>query len=81
MIEIIHVSYLTIMQQDLKLTIISSKCIHSRRFKNPLLNDEWVKEKIHKEKEILELNENEYTTQQNLKSILRGKFIFLSGYI
>lgn len=45
------------------MTIISSQFINSRRFNNPLLNDEWVKKEIQKEKEILELNENEYTTK------------------
>ena len=49
-----------------------------------LLNNEWVKKEIREEiKKILETNENEFTTIQNLwdtaKAVLRGKFIYLTG--
>ena len=51
-----------------------------------LLNNEWVKNEIREEiKKVLETNENELTTTQNLrdtaKTVLRGKFIAIQAYI
>ena len=51
-----------------------------------LLNNEWVKNEIREEIEkLLETNENELTTIQNLwdtaKSVLRGKFIAIQAYL
>jgi hypothetical protein len=51
-----------------------------------LLNDQWVIDEIkEKIKRLLEVNENENTTYQNLwdtaKAVLRGKFIPMSAYI
>ena len=51
-----------------------------------LLNNEWVKNEIREEiKTILETNENELTTTQNLwdtaKAVLRGKFIAIQAYL
>jgi hypothetical protein len=51
-----------------------------------LLNNHWVISEIKDEiKRILEVNENESTTYQNLwdtaKAVLRGKFIAMSTYM
>ena len=51
-----------------------------------LLNNEWVKNEVREEiKNILETNENELTTIQNLwdtaKAVLRGKFIAIQAYL
>jgi hypothetical protein len=51
-----------------------------------LLNDQWVKEEIREEiKTFLEVNENENTTNKNIrdtaKSVLRGKFTAMSTYV
>jgi hypothetical protein len=51
-----------------------------------LLNEQWVIEEIIQEiKKVLDFNENENTTYQNLwdiaKVLLRGKFIAMSVYI
>jgi hypothetical protein len=51
-----------------------------------LLNDQWVIDEINEEiKRLLEVNENEDTTYQNLwdtaKAVLRRKFIAMSAYI
>jgi hypothetical protein len=51
-----------------------------------LLNDQWVIDEIKEEiKKLLEVNENENTTYQNVwdtaKAVLRGKFIAMSTYI
>ena len=47
-----------------------------------LLNNEWIKKEI---KKVLETNENELTTVQNLwdtaKAVLRGKFIVIQAYL
>ena len=49
-----------------------------------LLNNEWVKNEIREViKKLLETNENELTTIQNLwdtaKAVLRGKFIVIQA--
>jgi hypothetical protein len=64
----------------------SRKNAKNWRLNNTLLNDQWVIEEIREEiKTLLELNENENTTYQNLwdipKAVLRGKFIATSAYI
>ena len=51
-----------------------------------LLNKEWVNDEIEEEIiQILETNENELTTTQNLwdtaKALLRGKFILIQAYL
>ena len=51
-----------------------------------LLNSEWIKnEGEDKSKEILETNENEHTTAQNLwdteEAVLRWKFIAIQAYL
>jgi hypothetical protein len=51
-----------------------------------LLNDQWVIDEIKGEiKRLLEVNENENMTYQNVwdtaKAVLRGKFIAMSAYI
>jgi hypothetical protein len=51
-----------------------------------LLHDQWVIDEIKEEiKRLLEVNENENVTCQNLwdtaKAVLRGKFIAMSAYI
>ena len=51
-----------------------------------LLNNEWVKNENREEvKKLLETNENELTTIQNLwdtaKAVLRGKFIVIQAYL
>jgi hypothetical protein len=50
------------------------------------IHDQWVIDEIKEEiKRLLEVNENESMTYQNLwdtaKAILRGKFIVMSAYI
>ena len=61
---------------------------HSKswRLNSMLLNNEWVKNEImEKIKQLLETNENELTTTQNLwdtaKAVLRGKFIAIQAYL
>jgi hypothetical protein len=61
---------------------------HANNWKlnNILLNDQWVIGKIKEEiKRFLEVNENENITYWNpwdiAKTVLRGKFIAMSGYI
>ena len=51
-----------------------------------LLNNEWVNNEIKEEiRTLLETNENEHTTVQNLwdtaKPVLRGKFIAKQGHL
>ena len=51
-----------------------------------ILKNEWVKNEIReKSKKILETNENELTTTQNLwdtaKAVQRGKFIAIQAYL
>ena len=49
------------------------------RLNNTLLNNQQITEEIKKEIKIIEMNDNENTTTQNLwdtiKAVLRGKFI------
>ena len=61
---------------------------HSKswRLNSMLLNNEWVKNEIREKiKQLLETNENELTTTQNLwdtaKAVLRGKFIVIQAYL
>ena len=61
---------------------------HSKswRLNSMVLNNEWVKNEIREEiKNLLETNENELTTMQNLwdtvKAVLRGKFIAIRAYL
>jgi hypothetical protein len=71
---------------------LHNKKKHSRKYannwklKNTLLNDQWVIDEIKEEtKRLLEVNENENMTYQNLwdtaKAVLRGKFTAKSTYI
>ena len=51
-----------------------------------LFKNEWVKNEIREEiKNILETNENEFTTIQNLwdtaKAVLRGNFVAIQAYL
>ena len=53
---------------------------------NTFLNSQWVTEEVKRKiKKILETNNNENTTTQNLwdaaKSVLRGKFIVIQSYL
>jgi hypothetical protein len=64
----------------------SRKSTNNWRLNNILLNDQWVIEEIREEiKSLLEFNENENITYQNLwdtaQAVLRGKFISMSTYI
>ena len=56
------------------------------RLNNTFLNNQQVTEEINREiKKILETNDNENTTTQNLwdaaKAVLRGKFIAIQSYL
>ena len=56
------------------------------RLNNTFLNNQQITEEIKREiKKILETNENENTTTQNLwdaaKAVLRGKFIAIQSYL
>ena len=56
------------------------------RLNNMFLNNQQVAEEIKREiKKLLETNDNENTTTQNLweaaKAILRGKFIAIQSYL
>jgi hypothetical protein len=62
----------------------NGKYTYTWKLNNALLNDNLVKEEIKKEiKDLLEFNENEDTSHQNLwdimKAVLRGKLIALSA--
>jgi hypothetical protein len=62
------------------------KYTNNWRLNNTLLNDQWVIEEIREEiKRLLEVNENENMTYQNLwdttKAVLRGKYKVMSAYI
>jgi hypothetical protein len=63
----------------------SKKHANNWKLNNTLLNDQWVIDAMKKEiKRLLEVNENENTTYQNLwdisKAVFRGKFIAMSAY-
>ena len=52
------------------------------RLKNTFLNNQQVSEKIKRDiKKFLETNDNENTTTQNLKEVLRGTLIALQSYL
>ena len=55
------------------------------RLNNTFLNNQQVTEEIKREKKILETNDNENTTTQNLwdaaKAVLRGKFVVVYSYL
>jgi hypothetical protein len=58
----------------------SRKYSNNCRLNNRLLNNQWVTEEIREEiKKLLEFNEKENTTYQNLwdtaKAVLKGKFV------
>ena len=51
-----------------------------------LLNNEWVRNEIREEiRNLMETNENELTTTQNLwdiaKAVMRGKFTAIQAYL
>ena len=63
----------------------TAKTIKSWRLNNTLLNSQQVTEEIKREiKKLLETNDNENTTTQNLwdavKAVLRGKLIAIQSY-
>ena len=65
---------------------ITGKSRNTWRLNKTLLNNAKVKEEISRQiLRYLELNENDYTTYQNVwnaaKTVLRGKFIALNPYI
>ena len=65
---------------------LTGKSQNTWRLNNTLLNNTEVKEEISRQiLKYLELNENEYTTYQNVwnaaKAVLRGKLIALNAYI
>jgi hypothetical protein len=62
------------------------KTTKSRKEKNSLLNDHWLREEIRKEiKDFLEFNENDSTTYpkiwDKMKAVLRENFLALSAII
>ena len=64
----------------------TQKHSNSWRLNSMLLNNKWVKNEIKEGiKKLLETNENEHTTIQNLqdtvKAVLRGKFIVIQAYL
>jgi hypothetical protein len=64
----------------------SRKYTSNWKLNNTLLNDQWAINEIKEEnKRLLEVNDNENMTYQNLwdttKAVLRGKFIVMSVYI
>jgi hypothetical protein len=64
----------------------SKKHANNWKLNNTLLNDKWVINEIEEEiKRLLEVNENENMTYQNLwdtaNTVLRGKFIDMSACI
>ena len=64
----------------------SGKTTNTWRLKNILQKNEWINQEITEElKQLMETNENENTSVQNLwdtaKSILRGKYIAIEASI
>jgi hypothetical protein len=64
----------------------SKKHANNWKLNNILFNDQWVIDEIKKEiKRLLEVNENQNTSYQNLwdtaKAVLRRKFVAMSAYI
>jgi hypothetical protein len=63
----------------------SRKYANNWKLNNTLLNDQWVTEISEETERLLEINENENATYQNLwetaKAVLRGKFSAMSAYI
>ena len=64
----------------------TQKHSNSWRLNNMVLNNNWINNEIKGEiKKLVETNENEHTTNQNLwdtgKAVLRGKYIAIKAYL
>ena len=74
------------MRLDINYKKKTVKNTNTCRLNNTFLNNQPVTEEIKREiKKILETNDNENTTMQNLwvaaKAVLRGKFIAIQSYL